>query len=43
MIKSIGIYRNTNKKPNRCNFGYFKATRKMRLIWLGPVFLIVKI
>jgi hypothetical protein len=41
MIKSIGVYRNTNKKPNRCNFGYFKMS-KMRLIWLGPVFLIVK-
>ena len=36
----IHIYRNTNTPQNRRNLGYIKV-HGMRLIWLGPIFVLV--
>ena len=41
MITSIKIFRNKGALEQK-NFGYLKATRGMRLIWLGPAFLIIR-
>ena len=41
MITSIKISRNKGALEQK-NFGYLKATRGMRLLWLGPVFLIIR-
>jgi hypothetical protein len=37
----VSIYRNTNKKPNRINLGYVKVSG-MRLLWFGPLFILIK-